>query len=106
MAAAIFILVKAKRHSHFVRVHKKIPPPMWAREFWHLVPDPLLHELTREDWGSFKRIVPFKMPIFCSAAELDAFEHPVYVSVTTSPDRIKYLPITLNCLDLSRVKEI
>jgi hypothetical protein len=104
--AAILLIVKAKQHSQFVRVHKKIPPPLWAKDFWHLVPVELHHELTREDWGSFKRIVPFKMPLFCSQLLLQSNPHSVYLSVTTSPDRIKYLPITLNCLNLERVKEI
>lgn len=37
---------------------------------------------------------------------MDAFKSPVVLSLTTSPIRIKYLPIVLNCLDLTRVQEI
>jgi hypothetical protein len=37
---------------------------------------------------------------------MDDLTSPVILSLTTSPIRIKYLPIVLNCLDLSRVNEI
>lgn len=88
------------------RKTKQIPAPEWARAFWYIVPVELRDSLTHEDWQSIKRIVPFKMPLFCNASELDSFKGNVYLSCTTSPDRIKMLPITLNCLDTTMVKEI
>jgi hypothetical protein len=49
------------------RKTKQIPAPEWARQFWYIVPIELRNSLTYEDWQSIKRIVPFKMPIFCSS---------------------------------------
>jgi hypothetical protein len=42
----------------------------------------------------------------CSEQQLNDFNKPVIVSVTTSPLRIKWLSTVLNCLDLSLVDEI
>lgn len=45
-------------------------------------------------------------PVFCKREEILAFPHPIVLSVTTSPKRIKWLSTVLNCLDLQHVHEI
>lgn len=79
---------------------------MWARQYWHIVPEELRNSLTYGDWEGICKSQKQKVRTFCSDKEIREFAHPIVLSVTTSPTRIKWLSTVLNCLDLSCINEI
>jgi hypothetical protein len=103
VVVGLVVIIKMVSKTTKRRLDKKIPAPLWARHVWHLVPEPLLNELTKWDWEGIKESQVHKSHMYCSQEEMDSFSHPIVLSLTTSPVRIQYIPIVLNCLDLSRV---
>ena len=107
LVAALIALALAKRSTRQKRDRfKKIPAPQWAKHLWHIVPLELRNELTQEDWESMRDINPFPTRLFCDSVALATKPFRVVVSLTTSPDRLVFVPIVLNQLDLTLVDEI
>lgn len=107
LVAALLALALTKRSARQKRDRfKKIPAPLWAKHLWHIVPEELRNELTLEDWESMRDINPYPTRQFCDSVALATRPFRVVVSLTTSPDRLVFVPIVLNQLDLTLVDEI
>jgi hypothetical protein len=103
---ALFVIVKFVTTAAKARLNKIVRAPAWAKHLWHIVPEPLLHSLTMKDWYGIRDMYAARTHMFCSDQAIDAAKPRVVLSCTTSPQRIKYLPIVLNLLDLGRISEI
>jgi hypothetical protein len=51
----LVVIIKMVSKTTKRRLDKKIDAPLWARNVWHLVPKPLLNELTKWDWEGIKQ---------------------------------------------------
>jgi hypothetical protein len=84
----------------------KRAPPSWAQPYTHMVPPWLVDTLNWYDWTSLRDVNSFALQRFCPQKELDAIADPVVLSLTTSPERLKYVGFVLSLLDLTYVTRI
>lgn len=105
---AFLAVIKLISSAQKQRRNKAIKAPAWGKHVWHYVPDPLLNSLTYSDWKGLCAMHEARAPMFASEERVASFkrDHRVVLSLTTSPRRIKYVPIVLNLLELDWVDEI
>jgi hypothetical protein len=104
----VLILIKMLSNITSSRRNKPIKAPTWAKELWSLIPSALLDSFTYNDWKGMQLMQSTRLKEFCDRALVAEFRrsHRIVLSLTTSPWRIRFLPVVLNFIDTEVVDEI
>jgi hypothetical protein len=105
---AVIVLLKMLGNMTSLRRNKPIQAPLWAKEIWSLIPEALLNSFTYYDWQGMLFMRSTMLKEFCSREAVGEFKksHRIVLSLTTSPWRIRFLPVVLNLIDTEMVDEI
>lgn len=84
---ALIAMIKFVSHASHSRRNKPIRAPAWAKHLWHIVPEPLLHSLTHNDWIGIRAMNEARIRQFVEDDRVLAFKksHRIVLSLTTSP---------------------